>query len=157
MLNEPHRQIDRKYSARWAAGKGGFDLLMRLMVYSEFDEEWGKCKTAQELTREQAAWIRKSNRQKQKESGNVSTGKGAKKRTRWPSASGEADVQSNKKSKQKNADAESPVDNTHERETAGLGSWGIWDFGKKLGKKAQDAGLALHEKFRQYNAKGDDA
>lgn len=76
---------------------------------------------------------------------------------RSPSASGEADVRSNKKSKRNNADAESPADNTRERETVGLEIWGIWDFGKKLGKKAQDAGLVLHEKFMQYNAKGDDA
>jgi hypothetical protein len=124
-------------------GSGGFDFLTKLWLYIEFDYNWGKCRTTHELTREQAAWIRKNNRKKQ--------------RIRSPSASGEADVPRNKKQKPNNADAKSPADDTRERDTAGMRNWDIWSFGRKLGKMAQDAGLALHDKFRQYNAKGDDA
>jgi hypothetical protein len=130
---------------------------MGLWTYREFSTKWGNFKILHELTREQAAWIRKYNRQKQKEGANASTGKGAEKRTRSPSASGEADAPRNKKQKPNNADAESPADNVRERDTAGMGNWDIWSFGRKLGTMAQDAGLALQEKFRQYSAKGDDA
>jgi hypothetical protein len=135
-------------------GDGGFD---ELLLYLDFYSRWGECKTTHELTREQAAWIRKNNRQKQKEGANASTGKGAEKRIRSPSTSREADVPSNKKPKPNNTNAKSPADDTRERDTAGMGNWDIWGFGRKLGTTAQDAGLALQEKFRQYSAKGDDA
>jgi hypothetical protein len=119
--------------------------------------KWGNCKDIYTPARLQAVWIYKNNKQKEKGSANASMGKGAKKRTRSTSASGEVDGPSNKRSKPNNADAKSPADNIRERDAVGVGNWGIWGFGRKLGKMAQDAGLTLREKFRQYNAKGEDA
>lgn len=61
----------------------------------------------------------------------------------------------NKEPKPNNADAEIPADKIREWDTVGMENGDIWGFGRKLGKMVQDAGLALYDTFRQYNAKGE--
>jgi hypothetical protein len=127
-------------------------VLNASLLYSSI---WEVAKLPKTLLTYKTAWIRRNDKQKEKGGAIASTGKGAKKRIRSPSASGEAEVSRNKEPKPNNADAEIPADKIREWDTVGMENGDIWGFGRKLGKMVQDAGLALYDTFRQYNAKGE--